>query len=152
MKLTSTVTYTSETHPDVTFTVRVLNLIQRAKRDLGIADHLTAYAENEQKREAILRDICGEEKDPAKRTTLVQASSRAAELAKVHVDSNMIYEAHIQPAEIRSGLVKVQGLEIDDCAAPTVEQVIAWAPDDLLREIAKRCNENAGMTADQQKN
>ena len=152
MKLSSTVVYTSEIDPDVKFTVRVLNHIQRASRDLGISAHLAAYADNERKRLSLLREIVGTETDPKKQTELIRASDKGAELGRAVVDSDLIYEAHIQPAEIRAGLVKVEGLEIDGCATPTVDQVIAWAPDNLLREIARRCNENAGLGAEQQKN
>lgn len=152
MKLQSKVTYTSEVYPEVSFTVRVLNHIQRARRDLGIAEHLEAYAKHDARRASMVAEAVGAEADPAKRSELIAKSPRAGEIFKAVADREMIYEAHIQPAEIRAGLVEVKGLEIDGSATPTVDQVIASAPDDLLKEIAKRCNESAGLTAEQQKN
>lgn len=158
MILSSTKTFNSATFPEVSFTVRVLNRIERARRDALIAGPRAEFSRLERERSALLRSLIPNA-DWETAAGQAEASERIQKLPladkervfALKEDAQIVHDAQIVPAEIRAALIGVTGLECDGAAA-TVESVIASAPDELLIEIHAACVSASGLTAEQEKN
>ncbi len=158
MILTSTKTFNSATFPEVSFTVRVLNRIERARRDAGIAAHRAEFSRLERERAALLRSLIpGADFESSSGAVAANERVMALPLADkerlfaLKEEADIVHSAQIVPAEIRAALISITGLECDGVPA-TVESVIASAPDELIIEIHAACVSASGLTAEQEKN
>jgi len=72
------------------------------------------------------------------------SATDAALLAAAQQAQEAVYQEHIIPAAIRGALLEVDGLTIDGLEGrqPTVDELLAAAPDEMLAEIKEAC-ENA---------
>lgn len=134
MKLTTKTEHKSTEIDGITFTVRTLNVIQRARRDAGIADERIRYTN-------LLREyqaLSEEEKSLDAGPELVYRIT-------------LLLNEYLIPAALRAGLISISGIEIDSKPA-TAEMLIESGPDDLLMEIFERCEETAGLSGDDSKN
>ncbi len=143
ISLQSKTTHESKSVPGVTFTVRALNKIQRAKRDLPVA-------EARQRLAMLISEYAPLAKiDEADRT-----EAQSMRMREIDFEFSLIDHRDIMPAEIRAGLVSIEGLEIDGKPA-TVESLIEGAGadmDDLIEEIAVACKAASGLSAAETKN
>lgn len=122
--------------PGVRFTVRRLNDIQRARRNLKLIEaraHLTELS-------ARFEDAGNGGAD------LVSPEQMRAD----H-EIGLAINIDMKPAYIRAGLISIEGLEIDGAAA-TVDTLIEFGPTDLVNEVYGACALASGLTADQSKN
>jgi len=135
MDFKTTETHESKTCEGVTFTVRTLNVVQRAARDLEIAEH------NARAQELLAKYIqAGDDKDPVL-------------LARSDVEFGMIHNAHIVPAVVRAGLVEIAGLVADGHAVTTADQLLAAPiPQELMAEIFEHCRGREGFNQEKEKN
>jgi hypothetical protein len=65
-----------------------------------------------------------------------------------------VYQEHIIPASIRGALIAVEGLTFNgiDGRMPTVDEVLAEAPDEMLDEIKTACDDATCLVEDAAKN
>lgn len=165
-------TFDSKTCEGVRFTVRMLNVIQRAKRDMEIAEeriqfgalvqHVRAASESDalQKESAALikhlSDKLGEKHDDtteaARILTAYQQISEPAESRSADYRAGLILDMTMKPAAIQAGLVSIEGLHDDEAVIKTAEDLIDRGPSELIHEIWLRCEELAGMSPGDQKN
>lgn len=167
MTLTGKKRTESTSSPGVFFTIRHLNQIQRAKRDMPILKERAEYTQAVQSQQAVLESIWGS----VKRATFEdgEAGDKAfaaarnelyvAAPAEVKAKADLFYEQQdgifrsvILPATIRAALVQIEGLLIDGKQILTVDDFLEQAPDTLIDEVWRLCSEASGLTADQQKN
>lgn len=127
-------TIESATYPGVKFTVRILNDIQRARRDAKLLD-VRARINELQDRWAVAKD----------------KGDGAIELLKINDEAALLSQSQLKPAYIRAGLVSVEGIEIDGVPA-TVETLIESGPVELVNEIYDACVKASGLGAEETKN
>lgn len=121
----------SGAYEGVRFTIRRLNVIQRARANAPILEKRARFAELIQQVEELA-------KDPA-----MVAQARAADEA-----AGAILNIDILPALIRAAFVSIEGFTVEG-DAPTVDELLEYAPTDLLREIYAACvSESALSDAD----
>jgi len=132
MKLRSKITHESKTVEGVRFTVRVLNQIRKAVREEGLVQV-----------RAQIR---------AKHDAIRNAGDDVNQIATLADEAAILASKHVTPAYLRAGLISIEGLEIDDKPITTVEDVLEFAPDELLDEILTACNDASGLSEEQQKN
>lgn len=130
MNLETSKLHESKVHPGVTFKVKQLNQLERAKRDAAVLDH--------QHRLSDLLSAHGKTEDEQ-------------EKRRIAMDIESIVSVYLKPSIIRAGLLEVSGVTIDGQPA-TVDTLLAHAPDTLLEEIMEACAAGAGLTDEQQKN
>lgn len=141
ISLKSKSTLESKSTPGVSFTVRTLNKIQRAKRDLLII-------ETRQQMSALVREYgpLAELETP----TPEQAKRKAL----IDVEYTWLEDRDLKPALLRAGIVSVEGMEIDGKAV-TVDALIESAGADydaLIDEMYTACEAASGLSATETKN
>jgi hypothetical protein len=134
----SKITHDSAAFPGVKFTIRRLNQIQRAKRDLEIATKASRLTELSEKWRASTKDTKAEE-------------SITPEQSRLLGDIQNEHAATAMPIIIRHGFLSMEGFEING-DSPTVEQIIESGPEQLVQEIFDACVAAAGLSEEQQKN
>jgi hypothetical protein len=145
MKFASKTTIQSATREGVSFTIRILNEIQRAKLDLEILDKRVEYSElwAEIERLPTAPELIEGQPVPDDPDRIARE--------KLRIKAGLILSVHIKPATIRHGLLKIEGLELDDAPA-TVESLIESGPSELINEIWIAITREASLTAEQRKN
>lgn len=143
ISLKSKTTIESKSVPGVSFTVRTLNRIQRAKRDLPVMatrQHLSG----------LIREYGPLFETPAADRTPAQTQR----IALIDAEYSWLQDQEIYPSVIRAGLVSVDGLEIDDKPATADSLIEATGADydELIEEIYKACSDAAGLTPTETKN
>lgn len=160
VSIQSKVTHGSKVMPGVTFVVRTLNKIQRARRDFPIADHVYEYQEAFGEALRLLPDgflkISTDTPEGIKAriaalAAMEPATARARSMADYRAE--LIENEHLKPAYIRAGLVSITGAEID--GIPVTPDTLLESSADfdaLIDEIYDACREASGLTAAQVKN
>lgn len=128
--LNETVRHESKTHAGVAFTVRVLSVIERMKRDAGVAES--------RERIQALSEEKGEADKPHERAAIDELDRI---LTTVYV-----------PHYIKFGLVNLEGVGSADGETATTELLLKCAPTDLLMEIYFACRDAGGIDAETEKN
>jgi hypothetical protein len=143
ISLVSKITAESKTMPGVTFTVRVLNKIQRARRDLPV---MAAR----QKISLLIREYGPLQEIPDGERTPEQE----ARMAAIDAEYSRLQDGEIKPCEIRAGLVSLAGIEIDGKPATADSLIEASGADydELLDEIATACRSAASLSPAETKN
>jgi len=134
MDIASKITQESKVLPGVTFTVRRLNQIQRAKRDFGLIEERGRYTELYERYKALPDD-----------------AEHLVARAKLDHEMGLIINAHFKPAYIRAGLVSIEGYQIDG-TAPSADKLIESGDELLVDEIYLACEVASGLSAAAQKN
>lgn len=179
LSIKSRITQESTSTPGVSFTVRTLNKIQRAERDLPIAEQAfefglvseeyfsllpKGWTERESARKRVAK-LSVDQPDSAELAAakeelrVIEASvvdTPEAEKRRRFLDyrAGLLRDLYIKPAAIQAALVSVAGLEIDGVPA-TPETLLDHTGADydaLIEEIYQSCESAAGLSADQQKN
>lgn len=148
MHLKTKTTVQSQAFPGVSFTVRTLNSVQRARRDAAIAEHRREHTRLTTELGALVAQHVGtgtEEERTAKLAALDPGVS--LQMESLYEEARLIYDQHIAPAMVRAALVSIEGVE-----GLTVETLFDEAPDELLEEISKACQDASGLSAEKQKN
>jgi hypothetical protein len=141
ISLKSKNTIESKTVPGVTFTIRTLNRIQRARRDLPVMatrQHLSG----------LIREYGPLQENP-KRTP-----AQDQRLALIEAEYSWLQDQEIYPSVMRAGVVSIDGLEIDGKPA-TADSLIESTGadyDELIEEIYMACSAAAGLTPTETKN
>jgi hypothetical protein len=125
----SKVEYPSQSCEGVKFTVRVLNKIQRAQRDLELIPHQAETTRIFERMKAI--------EDP-----------KSIEYLELDARYGVLINLHFKPAYIRAGLISVEGFEGIETAADLIDR----GPDSLIDEVYEKCYLASGLTTEQQKN
>jgi len=170
----------------VTYKIRALNVIQRAKRDAEIAAHRLEYSRVSAEQSTLFRKLIGTESTafvrdlraavakldlPADHPVTLGLSqfcergdmeakldnlapADAALLTAAQQAQAAVYQQHIIPASIRGALIAVEGFTFEglDGQLPTVEQILAEAPDEMLDEIKTACDDATCLVEDAAKN
>jgi len=136
MNLETKVTHESKALPGVTFIIRRMNQIQRARRDAKIIDARVRISELTDQLKGIPEDGTATEK---------------LQRAKLDAQIGIEIVTAIKPAYVRAGLVSVDGLTIDSQPVKP-EDLIESGQDDLLDEVYEACVGASGLSADQSKN
>lgn len=143
ISIKSKTTIESKAVPGVTFVVRTLNKIQRAKRDLPVMatrQHLGT----------LVREYAPIDAIPAEDRTPEQTKR----LGQIDAEYEWLLIQEIYPSVIRAGLVSIEGLEIDEKPASAASLIEATGADydALIEEIYAACNRAAGLTPTEIKN
>ena len=149
--LRKTATFQSEKYPQISFTLRVLNHIQRARRDANVAEELAQYREKIRRSARLYNEVIAGV-DESGRAAALEANSNADEIARLNDEANRIYLSVIVPNALRACYVSIDGIGLVDGQELTVEALLDSAPEDLLEEMVNRCEATSGLTEDQQKN
>ena len=154
LSLNSTISRESKAHPGVRFTVRRLNHLQRAKRTFGVLQHASRIQELLVEYRQVL-EAAGIRARPFEEeqaeTERRQAANNLPRAAALDSEIGQLLDAHIKPAAIQAGLLSIDGFHVDGKAA-TPEQVLEFAPPDLLEEIFLACETASGLNGEEQKN
>lgn len=137
----------STVKPGVSFTVRVLNKFERARRDLALLPAREKLGNLAMRRRALMEDVPGENGQQLERPR----SGCEVEAQCLDEEFGCIMLIDVQPAYIRSGLISIDGYEIAGQPAD-VESLIAQGDDALIEEIHAACLANGGLTPEQEKN
>jgi hypothetical protein len=139
--------------PGVEYTIRTLNVVQRAKRDAKVATQRAEYARLTAERQSALAKLIGvggtDEERTAKYDALA-ATDRAKDQTLFEAIERILQE-YLVPANIEAALISVSGYEIDG-AAPDWKLLIEHAPDTLLAEVHRACTTGSCLTGDEAKN
>lgn len=127
-------TVESVTCPGVRFTVRILNDIQRARRDMKLLE-VRARINELQDKWVVAKD----------------KGAGALELLKINDEAALLSQSQLKPAYIRAGLISIEGLELDGAPA-TIETLIESGPVELVNEIYDACVKASGLGAEETKN
>jgi hypothetical protein len=141
ISLKSKTTIESKAVPGVSYVVRTLNKIQRARRDLPVMatrQHLSA----------LIREYGPLCDNPAR------TPAQSGRLEQLDAEFAWLQDQEIYPSVIRAGLVSIAGLEIDGQPA-TADSLIESSGADydaLIEEIYEACVAAAGLTPTEIKN
>lgn len=166
MNLKGKVRTESKVMPGVWLTVKILNKVQHAKRELGILEQRAKYTRAIQDREALVNRMCATVKreaftgedaesryEKARDEAFLAGPAGDRERAiALRAEYEAIGDAVLLPAIIKAALVQIEAFHVGPEAIITVEQFLENAPDALLDEALTMCNEASGLTVDQQKN
>ncbi len=157
-------TFDSKTVAGVRFTLRVLNNIQRAQRDLQVSEQLATYYEKVRRQGRLIQKATAsvpqlppdpkEEQIAERRAALEGAlanSPDAEEIQRLDDEANRIYLSTIVPNAIRSAFISIEGIEVDGRPA-TIDELLTAAPGYLLEEIGSAAEAVSGLTPEEQKN
>lgn len=152
----------------VKFTVRVLNKIQRAKRDLPLLEvhgQITDIVQQIGKitdHQGEIQDIRDGAKDraltPEEESKIKAIQDRHGysrdmiELAKLDHKYGHLINIHQKPAFILAGLMTISGLTIGGKPITNAQQLIEHGHDDLIDEVYIECVKASGLAQEQQKN
>lgn len=142
ISLQSSLAIKSETLEGVVYHVRVLSEIEKSKRDLALIDSFRRLGEAMDGRAECIETVDGEERQKP------NCSGRLLELEKI---TEAIQYGEYWPAVIRTSLLSVEGIEING-KVPSVDDLIQFAPVDVLAEIVAACKQGEGLTAAERKN
>jgi hypothetical protein len=155
MILNPTKTVRSEKYPEVSFTVKALNVIERARRDMSMAAARSECLRLNRERDALLKALLPRTDGDFSGYTYAEIETLAeADKQRVYLlleQSDLVHNSEILPAEIRAALVSVEGIESGGQPA-TIETVLSAAPSDLIDEIHAACISASGLTGEQEKN
>lgn len=143
----------SQKYPGITYHVRTLNVIQRARRDQLVAKERAEYSRLSAERDMLLESLIGKGGTDEEREAKYQAlnpEQRARDNA-LFQQVDALLQGHLLPNVLTFGLVRIDGYEVDGEAA-SVQALIDHAPDDLLTEAYKACLYGAGLSGDEAKN
>jgi hypothetical protein len=143
MNFSSNKTVVSASHPEVSFTVRVLSKLERTKRDAALLKARFDAAKLLQQLKSLMD---GDGKDAKIR------EGYELEASEVEVQMNQILESDIKPTVIRHGLISVDGFSVDGREVIRPDEFANVAPEDLFEEAYDACQEAAGLTEEALKN
>lgn len=146
MQITSKKTIESIAVPGVTFTVRRLNKIQRAKRDRPVMAERLRFGTALREREAI---------KPMKEPARVLSADLQKEYDAFNYEATLLYEEYLVPASISAALVSITGLEIDGTAITSASALLesgTTETDTLFDEIYGACESASGLSDAERKN
>ena len=131
----------SSTTPGVTFTVRRLNRVQRARRDLTVIGprmKFTAAIERYRELEALK----------------ARTAEHDTEMRALDYEVGLIANNDLKPASITASLVSIAGLEIDGLPATVQTLIENGGPDTdaLMDEIYLACEEASSLSGADAKN
>lgn len=157
-------TVDSKTVEGVRFTLRVLNNIQRAQRDLKVADDLATYLEKTRRQARLItkatQSVPQLQADPTpeqidqRRAAIELAlanSPDADEIQRLDDEANRIYISTILPNAIRAAFLSIEGIQVDG-REPTVDELLSHAPQNLIEEMGDAADKLSGLTHEEQKN
>ena len=152
--LTSSFTEKSKKYEGVAFKVRTLNALKRAARDAQIAGERLEYTRLTSERATQFKALAGEDGTIDELNAKVNALPVEKRLAIWDMDerAQRIYDEFIVPNTIRAALISVTGLSLDGIENPSVDDILAGAPDDLIAEIHAACVRGSGLTEGEAKN
>lgn len=133
MTFESKTTHESQVHAGVRFTIRRLNVIQRAKRDSPLLQQRTRLTEIEQR--------IGEMTPGPKEGT----DPHQIERARLQAEAKDLEDLYFRPAYIKAGLISIEGCDVDG-KPMNAEAVIDSAPDGLITEIYIACIDASGLS------
>lgn len=147
IQITSTKTEESKAVPGVRYTVRALNRIQRAARDLPLLDMQVRIA-NLLKEWGDINTLLNPSGTPE------ADLKQSVRMIAIDAEYTALRALHIKPAVIRAGLVSLEGLEVDGQPATADLLMTNSGPeyDELIDEIYDACQAAAGLTSVQTKN
>jgi hypothetical protein len=156
MNIESKIMHESKAAPGVRFTVKRLNVMERAARDFVIAEEKIKYSRLLAEQRSLLARECpgfAAEEDAGKRRAMIEAMSESAsaELTELQFRASLIFERTVRPGVIGAGLVSIEGLSADGVPV-TVQNFAACATDELLIEVYEACEAAAGLSDEQRKN
>jgi hypothetical protein len=140
LTIQSKVSIDSEAAPGVTYVIRRLSKLQRAKRDIPVLAERVKFTELYKEYQKL-----DEPKDAAVHET------NAPRLAALDYEMGLLMDAHLKPAAIRAGLVSIEGFAVEGYAQ-AADAVIQCGDDSLIDEIWGHCEALAGLSGEQQKN
>lgn len=145
-----TTEHLSLVNPLVTFQIRTLNVIQRAKRDSRILKERAEYLTAVQNRQALTnRIIAGATDDDERKRRWDAADPDLIARVNAYYDAEQaLFNSVIVPAAITAALVSVKGMD----GVSQVSDFLDNAPDALIEECYQLCDEASGLTVDRQKN
>ncbi len=130
MNYCSRETFTSETHPDVSFTIKKMNEKRRVARELILSG---------------IRYRLQEQSNDLEEALKVPEAQPPGAIDKMNAAWNSLLEEEWYPAWIRWGLYSLEGFEMDGQKA-TVDAFIEDGPDDLKMEIFKAIQKASGLS------
>jgi hypothetical protein len=153
------VTVPSVAVPDVQFTVRRLSRVERAKRDLTIAEYQVRHDEIDRTAAKLLEPFHDQIKEWAKQYRDGEEQTDpdflptdlAHQVRTLRHEQAALMDAYIRPATIRAGLVSIEGLCYRGKPA-TAELLIANGPDELIDEVFNAIAVHARLSVPQVKN
>lgn len=132
MTFESTIEHESQTFEGVRFVVRVLNNIQRAKRDLALLPQKAELTRLSSRLDELRK----------------QENFDTVEELRLDAEIGMLTNIHMKPALISAGLISITGADGIANAADLIDH----GPDDLIDEVYVACFMASGLTQQQQKN
>lgn len=134
----------SKAVPGVRFTVRTLNKIQRAARDFPIASARAHIAD-------LLEEYFAIKATP-------EADRTPGQVERLNAidyrEYSAVYDAQIVPANLRAGIVSIEGLEIDGAPATAQSLIDSGGADydALITEMNDACEAASRLTPTETKN
>lgn len=145
----------SKALPGAVFVIRLLNVIQRARRSAEIAgfrqEQVMALrtVDSLKKKLGIIGDEASQRAaldalDPEMVTKIQSAAQRAED----------VYLGQIVPVMVKHGLAELRGVEVDGVpvTAAALLETEAEGLDELIIEIAQKCEEASQLSPEQEKN
>lgn len=137
-------------YPGVSYTVKRLSFVERGNRDLGMAEALEELDAISKEYKTLPKDKNEGKKDDEgndlepdySEDTLEQAKRRSV----LDTRYTRIRDTKVIPAVIKFGLISVQGVE------GTVDELLATADREFLREAYAFCEAASQLSAEQLKN
>ena len=156
MQLKVRTRHQSKVDDSVFFTVRTLNLIQRARRDAANLDGRQKYTEAVSAQSSLVDDVVPRalrgEQERIKTWTEKATPDQNRRLDELADREATLRYSIIIPMVLGAALVTIEGLMADSKQIITVEDFIEHAPDALINEAFELCQKASGLTDDQQKN
>jgi hypothetical protein len=156
MNFAPNIQFASKLCPGVTATIKVLNVIDRARRDMEIAEHRAEFQRCHREKNALLNAALNRPPEDLSAPSIEQIAALTAEtqdrLYILAERANLIQSAHIMPAELRASVTNLAGCSTSTGTAATMDDLIATGPDALLTELYAAIQPAAGLTPVQEKN
>ncbi len=134
-----TTTVQSSLHPDIQYTVRVLNSVERAKRDAKILPIRARIGELLR----LVESLATGQFDESKESYHDYVKRQPAEWLAADAELTGINEKDLIPNEIMAGFVSASGFTIG--GQPVTRENILSAPTPVLAELYVACNDAAGL-------
>lgn len=152
-ELKSKCRFESKAAPGAVFVIRTLNSIQRARRDASIAEQRLEFTRVSAELAALRKALIGNDGTVEDNRAKYDALSidDKMKLDFLAAKQNSLYEEYVVPANLKAGIVKIEGLKLDGQVVETVEQLYE-APDALINELYEQCQAAAGLSEEEQKN
>lgn len=155
MNLDTTRLFEHPAYPGFKATIRVLNVIERAKRDLPVAAARSEFQRLHREKNTLLNTALNRPPDSFEPATVEQIRALPAatqdRLYALATQAQLLQQAELMPADLRAAIVSIDGLSFNGAAA-TIDSLIAHAPDTLLDSLYEAVSDAAGLTAVQEKN